>query len=360
MLSRRTFICLLSAALCGAAGRGTALASMPAERLPAGEIGGIIRTKSLFATSGMDLEPLREAVRSMGAAGLRRYLKELDTYASYTTAEELAIMQRLTKDLPAGVGMDIFEDRQQRMRCAPYPGSPAERAGIRYADVLRGVDGQAVRGASLREVAQLIRGETGSMVRLSVHSGHEAVRTVTMERAPGEYPTAARTRISPAVIRIYRFARQTPDELKTCLQNLADDEGCIIDLRGNTGGNMQAGMECARLFLKKGVTVLRLKDRLNTRETIASKNGKWSDLPLTIMQDQFTASAAELFIASLTAAGRARTHGTQSAGKACVQNIFPLSDGSVRKLTTEKMLYPGSDDDWEGTGIAPSRDCSVQ
>ena len=77
-------------------------------------------------------------------------------------------------------------------------------------------------------------------------------------------------------------------------------------------------------------------------------------MPLSLVQDQFTASAAELFIAALTSAGRARSHGNQSAGKACVQNFFTLSDGSVLKLTTEKMLYPDRDDDWEGVGLPPS------
>ena len=356
MLSRRSFLSLMppAAALLYAAWPGACLGTMPAEFLPVREMTGIIRQKSFFADEGWDAGALREASLRGSIDGVEDCLRSFDCYASYTGARELAAMKSLTADHPAGVGMDIFEDRKKRVRCVPYPGSPAETAGIRYGDILKGVDGQAVRDKSLRDIARGIRGESGSIVVLAVHGEGGPMRTAVAERTPASFPTVLRTRISPAVLRIYRFARQTPQELESCLRDLPEGEGCVIDLRGNTGGNMEAGAECARLFLRKGETVLRLKSRESTRDDIASKRGKWADLPVSLVQDQFTASAAELFIAALTSAGRARSHGSRSAGKACVQNLFTLSDGSVLKLTTEKMLYPGRDDDWEGVGIPPS------
>jgi len=313
---------------------------------------------SLFADA-VDREALRSAWAKNGADGLRVFLRTVDKYSSYTTAEELAFLKGMGASLPAGVGMDIFHDRQERIRCVPYPGSPAEKAGVLYGDILKGVDGVALRGQTLPKIAAGIRGEEGSAVMFALHGEGQPMRTVLVQRKRAEYPTVVRTGDSPAVFRIFRFAPHTARELRAGLRMLKKNQGCVIDLRGNTGGNMAAGMECARLFLKKGDIVLHLRERGGTRLIKAEKNGAWSEIPVAVVQDRFTASASELFIASLTAAGRARSLGAQSAGKACVQNLFTLSDGSVLKLTTEKMLYPLSEEDWEGIGIPTARSSEI-
>ncbi len=356
MLSRRSFLGLIppAAALLCAAWPGISPGAMPAAAPPAREMEGLIRKWSFFVEEDWDAVPLQEALLKGDSVGVTDCLHGFDPYASYTSARELAVMKSLAADHPAGVGMDIFEDRQKRVRCVPNPGSPAETAGIRYRDILEGVDGQSVRDMALSDIARIIRGTGGSSVVLAVHGESGLMRTVVVKRAAAHYPTVARTRISPAVLRIFRFARQTPQDLASCLEKLPEDEGCVIDLRGNTGGNMEAGVACAKLFLPEGETVLSLKSRQSVQNLTATDKGKWAELPLSLVQDQFTASAAELFIAALTSAGRARSHGSRSAGKACVQNLFTLSDGSVLKLTTEKLLYPGRDDDWEGVGIPPS------
>lgn len=343
----------LMAMLLAAAWPGLCRAGNAAHEVPVAEAQRCIREHSLLADA-FDLQALREACAMHGAGGLRDFLKAADKYSSYTTPEELAFLKELGRNKPAGVGMDIFQDRQQRVRCVPYPGSPAEKAGVAYGDILKGVDGEPVRGQPLAKIAAQIRGEEGSAVMFSLHAEGQPMRTVVAERKRGEYPSVVRTGDSPAVIRILRFGPRTALDLRSCLVKLKKGQGCVIDLRGNTGGSMAAGMECARLFLKKGDVVLHLKERSGARTVRAEKNGPWSANPLVLVQDQFTASASELFIASLSAAGRARSSGAQSAGKACVQNLFTLSDGSILKLTTEKMLYPHREEDWEGTGIPSS------
>ena len=356
MLSRRSFLGLMppAAALLYAAWPGISFGTMPARLPPAREMEDIISKWSFFVDKDWDATLLQEALLEGDSGGVTDCLRGFDPYASYTSAQELAMMKSLAADHPAGVGMDIFEDRQKRVRCVPNPGSPAETAGIRYRDILKGVDGQSVHGMALSDIARLIRGSGDSTVVLAVHGEDAPIRIVLVKRTAAHYPTVARTRISPAVLRIFRFARQTEKELASCLEKLPEDEGCVIDLRGNTGGNMEAGVACAKLFLPEGEMILRLKSRKSIKNFTAMEKGKWAELPLSLVQDQFTASAAELFIAALTSAGRARSHGSQSAGKACVQNLFTMSDGSVLKLTTEKMLYPGRDDDWEGVGIPPA------
>ncbi len=349
----RTTVSLFCAALLLAARLFPCAAEEAAYEVPAAEAEECIRAYSLYAGSA-DMQALRDACAARGAAGLREYVQKLDKYASFTTPEELAFLKNMSRDKPAGVGMDIFQDRQKRVRCVPYPGSPAEKAGVAYGDILKGVDGVPLRGQPLPKIAAMIRGEDRSAVMFSLHGEGQPMRTVVAERKSGEYPSVIRTGENPAVFRILRFGPGTALELRTCLLTLKKGQGCVIDLRGNTGGNMAAGMECARFFLSKGDIVLHLKERSGMRTVKAERNGPWSAIPLAIVQDQFTASASELFIAALSEARSVISRGAQSAGKACVQNLFTLSDGSILKLTTEKMLYPHSGEDWEGVGIPAS------
>ena len=347
-------------ALVLAAGAGPAGADGQ-EPLPLAEIAALIRTQSLYGGSAGDLHGMREAAEHGGIDGLRGFLTELDRYSSYTTAEEMERMRSAASLKPAGVGMDIFEDRQKNVRCVPYPGSPAETAGIAYGDILESVDGLPANDLTLRDLAGLIRGEEGAEIEFTLRreNGGEP-RSVIMKRSAADYPSVLQTRVNPPVIRIFRFGPATAKELRRCLEYLPEETGCVIDLRGNTGGSMEAGADCARFFLKKGETVLRLAGRKGETKLTAEKDGAWSDIPVVLVQDRFTASAAEIFIAALTATGRVQSRGEQSAGKARVQNLFTLKDKSILKLTTEKIMFPHSDDDWEGSGIPPSADRSAQ
>jgi carboxyl-terminal processing protease len=131
----------------------------------------------------------------------------------------------------------------------------------------------------------------------------------------------------------------------------------FIDLRGNTGGVMEQGARSAELFLNAGKTVYRLKNNHGINEVKAAKSGLAANNRFVIMQDYLTASAAEMMIAALKAGANVGTYGERSAGKARVQDVFRLSDGSFLKLTVGELLYPDSDADrdtnWEGSGIVP-------
>ena len=131
----------------------------------------------------------------------------------------------------------------------------------------------------------------------------------------------------------------------------------IIDLRGNTGGDLESALRCASMFVHKGTLIAleRNKDTITPR--YAEQTGVAANMPqqLIIRQDGLTASAAELFIAALSAAGRAHTEGTVSAGKALVQEVFKLSNGDMFKLTTKELLFPGRNASWQGRGLLPDK-----
>lgn len=345
MWKRRIFFltCLLSFLTCIA----------QAAPLPLTEIARTVRKESFLAPTSLDMQSFFSQAKQLEE--VRAFLKELDPYAKYATPDDLLTLRQLTSARPAGIGMDIFRDRTEKVRCIPYPGSPAETAGIHYGDEVLSVNSLQVRGLPMAELAQRIRGNSGTAVRLLVQSKEEAARWLTIpRRVTGEYPSVLLSQKgSRPVIRIYRFGPQTEKELRACLKRLGKSEKALIDLRGNTGGSLEIAIACAKLFLPKGNVAARIQTKKGIRKEIAAKDGPFSTMQLKLMQDQYTASAGELFVAALVAAKRAYSFGKRTAGKACIQNLFTLSDGSILKLTTEKMLYPLRAGDWEGKGLDP-------
>ncbi len=349
---RRTCILLLTVLL-GLPG-GCALAGgKDSSGLPLEEIATIAERESFFADGSACLG---ERLSDIGSAEeLKAFLRKMDPYAKYATPEELEDMRRLSGDLPAGVGMDVFRDRQERLRCSPFQDSPAENAGIRYADELQAVDGVPVYGLPMPEIARRIRGEVGTEVVLRVKGWTGPPMNFAVLRRAGGSPSAVLVRDGRrATVRLFRFGPQTERELRDCLRRIPEDEAVTLDLRGNTGGNLASGIACAKLFLPRGGVAarIRLKDGVRVERTL--KDGPWAGRPIVVLQDRYTASSAEMFIAALAESGRAKVFGERTAGKACVQNLFPLSGGGMLKLTTEMLLHPSREGDWEGRGLDPN------
>ena len=250
----------------------------------------------------------------------------------------------------------------------PFIGSPADTSGIEYGDVLLKVDGVDITSKSIDDIGYLIRGEEDTDVEITAKDSRGEEYTVPVTRKVKRYPDVMRTGSNPVVIRIFRFGNNTGEQLLAELAKLEQEQGSFkgtekknrrffIDLRGNTGGVMEQGARSAELFLNAGKTVYKLKNNRGIQEVRAAKSGLAGNSRFVIMQDYLTASAAEMMIAALKAGANVGTYGERTAGKARVQDVFRLSDGSFLKLTVGELLYPDRDADndtnWEGSGIAP-------
>lgn len=298
------------------------------------------------------------------AKGLRTFLRTFDQYAAYIPRRELEELKELQKNFAYGIGMDITQDRSGRIICIPYASGPAARCGITYGDVLLEVDGYDTVEADIADVAVLIRGAVGTTVRLVVRKLREGPaarpRTFLAKREALTPPLVhlEKNTASEACIRIYGFS---PSVVKRLQQTIAliqkkPPQRLIIDLRGNTGGDMEAALRCTSMFVHKGTLIALEKGRHTTMPRHAEQTGMAANMPqIIIRQDGLTASAAELFIAALSAAGRAQTEGTVSAGKALVQEVFKLSNGDMLKLTTKELLFPGRAASWQGRGLLPDK-----
>ncbi len=298
-----------------------------------------------------------EQISKMDVREFNEYLSDVDIYASYVPAENVQRIAQMFKGTSAGIGMDIIRDRDEKVRCLPFPNSPADLGGVLYGDILLAVDGLVVDSMDLVQVASLIRGEKDTEVVLTLLTENDEVYELSLNRSITNYPTVVRTTKNPAVIKILRFGPNTVAELEQELKKFAQEEGSdkrrlFIDLRGNTGGFLEQAYRALSLFLPKGAWAYSYADDSGITRHVVEDDRQIIKRRVVLMQDEFTASSAEMFIVALKSGAIVGTYGTQSTGKALVQNIFRLSDGSVLKFSVGQLLDPAAKS-WQNTGLTP-------
>ena len=283
---------------------------------------------------------------------LKGYLQSVDAYSTYLTPDEVLKMSRVKEEGFVGVGMDVLQDSSGIIYCLPFPGSPAEKAGIHYGDILLSVDNVLVGAVPFLLLESLVRGEKGTEVRLGV-TGRDGPRLSTVTRGTVAVPHVASYEDGPFPrVRIYRFTPDTPDFLREAVTRLGNPEFLVLDLRGNPGGDMDAALACASLFLDPENVLSILVNRKGEEDVRKSAGKAVFTMPVALWQDQYTASAAEVFIAALTRNGRSKSLGQSSFGKGVTQRAVGAGDGGIFILTTAKLLLPDRGS-YHGTGLEP-------
>lgn len=279
-------------------------------------------------------------------------LADLDPYSHFLSAEAYARFREAQRPDYGGVGMELSRDRQGRLRCLPYPDTPASKAGIWDGDILTKVNGIPVQRQHPTEIGWRIRGAPDTAVRLTVHTGRQPPRETTLLRTVIRAPTVtARNRGGLPWIRLFRFGPTTTDELKRALTPLSGP--VVLDLRGNPGGSLYDAIDAASLFLPKGAVITGIRNRSSTTWHSVQADPAIPETPLVLIQDERTASAAELFIAALTGHDRARSAGAPTFGKGASQQLFELVDGSALLLTDAVFLQP-DESPIPAEGLAPN------
>ena len=348
--SARGLVCALWAACMLLAG-GVACAAPPV-----GEIADQVRRHALHQPDPGLFDALAASVDD---AAVNAVLRRHDTYAAWYAPEALAARRNAGKTALGGVGMDLVQDRLDQLVCIPYAGSPAETAGLRYGDELVAVDGQPVRGLTAEEVIQAIRGKEGTPVVLRIRRvDSQAIADVVLVRQRVEAPLLERVdEGGTPCLRLYQFTPRVRTLLERELARLAaaPPARLILDLRGNSGGDLEAAVACAELFLPRGAVSLHSRTASGEQVRRAGQDGPaalWRG-ELILWQDGLTASAAEVFISALACLDRVDVQGLTSAGKACVQTLFRLEGGGILKLTTEQLFFPGQSFSWQDSGLRP-------
>lgn len=281
---------------------------------------------------------------------IKAYMNQHDPYGNYLSPEEYSLWKQAQKYNYHGIGMEIIE-RDQRFYCLLRPKSPAWTAGIKQGDELLKVDGQKIAGRSIFWVGTRIRGEKDSTVKLTVSTGH-IQRELEIRRTPlndiSIWPILS-DRMN--ILRISHFSTRTFEEIKTFLQNHPDDKPLVLDLRNNPGGDLFAAVDVAGLFLPHGSRILTVKTNKDNI-TYTAKGQIWKGGKIAIWQNQFTASASEVLIASLVAHNMAVSFGSTSYGKALTQNVIELTDSSALIISRGRLIGPNNNT-WQTTGLDP-------
>ncbi len=297
------------------------------------------RIKRGYVEEVDDRTLLRNAMRGM--------LSELDPHSAYLDEEEYQSLRESTQGEFGGIGIEVGTENGQLMVITPIDDTPASRAGLLSRDVIVAIDGTPTDSLSLQEAVNQMRGEPGSQLRISVlRAGEESPRefTLTREVIRSESVKHEVLETGYGYLRISQFQSRTPEQARRSLERMAREqplEGLILDLRNNPGGVLQAAVGVADLFLDEGLIVY-TEGRLSDTEMSfsASQETPAGDVPLVVLINSGSASAAEIVAGALQDQRRGVIMGTESFGKGSVQQIMPLGNGEGLKLTTALYYTP--------------------
>ena len=282
-----------------------------------------------------------------------------DPYTVFVEPQPRELERDRMRGVFGGVGVELRRDAEGHLGLAPYPDSPADRAGIRDGDVLLAVDGEAVTGGtSVDDARAWLHGEPGTTVTLTISRPPTPPFDVAIVREEIEVPSVAWQVLDDApgvgYVHVETFTERTGEEVTTALRELQGGaiSSLVLDLRGNSGGLIDPAVATASQFLRDGVVSIELSREAEERPLPVRGGGVATEIPLAVLVDGGTASAAEIVAAALQDYGRAPLVGEPTFGKGAVQLIYELSDGSSLHVTSAIWLTPNRHR-IEGRGLSP-------
>ncbi|MBF7728542.1 S41 family peptidase [Pseudomonas sp. N040] len=299
------------------------------------------RIKSAYVEPVDDKTLLENAIKGM--------LSNLDPHSSYLGPEDFRDLQENTSGEFSGIGIEVgMEDGMFRV-VAPIDDTPAAKAGIQPGDLIVKIDGKPTGNLSMMEVVDLLRGKVGTTVELTLVRNDDEPFDLELTRAsiPVKSVKSLLLEDGYGYLRISQFQVNSGDEVGSALASLKKENagkklnGLILDLRNNPGGVVQAAVEVADHFMRKGLIVY-TKGRIPNSEMRFSADPRDAseNVPLVILINGGSASASEIVAGALQDHKRGIVMGTESFGKGSVQTVLPLTNERALKLTTALYFTP--------------------
>ncbi|MBD1932864.1 MULTISPECIES: carboxyl-terminal processing protease CtpB [Cyanophyceae] len=299
-----------------------------------------------------DLLSKNYATREEAYKAIRVALEKLeDPYTRFLDPKQYQALTSQTSGELSGVGLKLELDEKTKDLTVvePIENSPALKAGIKPGDKILAINGKTTKGMSVEAAANLIRGEVGTKVTLKISSeGRDkdvALTRAQIELAAVRSSVKQEGKIRVGYIRLNEFSAHAAEQMRRSIKTLNNDkvDAFVLDLRGNPGGLLHSSVEIAQMWMDKGA-IVRTVDRKGANEEFKTNGKSLTQLPLAVLVDGNSASASEILSGALKDNGRAKIIGSQTFGKALVQSVHSLSDGSGLAVTIAHYYTPKGTD----------------
>jgi carboxyl-terminal processing protease len=291
--------------------------------------------------------------------GMVRHLRksnEEDRYSEYFSPEALESFNQQIEGRFSGIGLTVVPVKKGLRVATVFPRSPADKAGIEAGDTIVSVEGEPIAGQSSGEATRRIKGPEGTQVTIGVRDGKNGkLRQLTLTRAEVELPNVsggvkAVKGHKLGYVRFLQFSEGAHALLAKALEKVEREgaEGIVLDLRHNPGGLLDEAVLCASLFLPEGEVVVSTRSRTQGNSVHKTSGGRVSSLPVVVLVDGGTASAAEILAAALADDEGATVVGARTYGKGLFQEERDLSNGGALKLSIGEFFTP------QGVNLAKS------
>ncbi len=290
---------------------------------------------------------------------LRRVLRRLeDPYTRFLNPAQYAALTEQTSGEVSGIGLRLSRADQNLVVSSILDNSPAKQAGLTPGDVILIIDGRSGQNLSVESAAQLIRGESGSQISLTVRHKDGSEETLALVREVVSLPTVSaelqqQGSVKVGYIRLDEFSAHAAEQMSAAIDDLTSRgaEAFVLDLRGNPGGLLQASIDISRMWLPRG-SIVRTVDRDGQDDEISANRTALTDLPMAVLVNGQSASSSEIVTGALGDNDRAIVVGNPTFGKALVQSLHGLSDGSGLAVTVAHYYTPDGTD-ISSRGITP-------
>ena len=276
-------------------------------------------------------------------------LSSLDPHSAYLPAEEFKDMQESTKGEFGGLGMEVgMEDGFVKV-ISPIDDTPAEKAGIQAGDLIIKLGDEPVKGKTLSEAVEIMRGKPGSVLKLViVRKGEDAPISLSIKRAIIKVKSIKQKMLKDDIgyVRVSQFQVRTGPDLTKAVDTLEKEngkplKGLVLDLRNNPGGVLNAAVEVSNAFLNEGLIVYTEGRIENSQMRFEAQPGDvMQGKPIVVLINEGSASASEIVAGALQDQARAIIVGRTSFGKGSVQTLLPLNNGAAIKVTTARYYTP--------------------
>lgn len=309
--------------------------------------------KTNWQTIRQELLSKNYTSKEQAYTALKAALEKLDDpYTRFMNPKQYEALTSQTSGELSGVGIRLEVNEQSKVLTVvePIENSPAIKAGIVSGDRILSIDGKSTKGMTVEDASNLIRGNVGSQVKLEIGRDGKGGLVISLTRARIELPTVryslkqeGNRRIG--YIRLSEFSSHAADQMRRAIKELSAQkvDGFLLDLRGNPGGLLQSSIEISRMWLDRG-GIVKTVDRMGKDEKIAANQTALTRLPLVVLVDGNSASSSEILTGALKDNRRATVVGSQTFGKALVQSVHSLSDGSGLAVTIAHYYTPNGTD----------------